>query len=219
MPTPAAVGEVYQVRIEGREDGQDVFNVLHFVSEAAQSDVETTLLLVVLGCFIQNILPVLSANYSFVRILGKRVSPTVGPDLIVLDPANTTSNQTSDPSPNFCAGLISIRTIRAGRSGRGRIFIGAIPEGDTNGNMLVQTGQYWQALVAFCACIVTNFHAHDVPQPGNWNFGVMSRKLGGAKPPFASAGFAGISNNPNPGALVPVQLIATMRSRKVGKGS
>jgi hypothetical protein len=168
MATSAGANEVYQCRLEGMLEGQQVINVLHFQTPAGTADVETTLLLVVLSCFITNILPILASPYTFTRMISKRVAPTVGPDIVTLDANNTAAGGPGTQLPSYAAAVVSIHTVRAGRSGRGRIFFGAIPEVNTNGSALDSGGAYWQGLIAFCACIVQNFHATDVPQPDQW---------------------------------------------------
>lgn len=219
MPTAAAANEVWQLRLEGRYEGQQVINVLHFSNPVADADVETHLLAVVLSCFITNMLPVLVGSYTFERMVSKRVSPTVGLDIVTVDTNQTQAGGNVQGLPSYAAAVISIHTTRPGRSGRGRIFMSAIPEQETTNSQLQPQSAYWQGLLAFCACIVTNFHAKDPFGVGDWLFGVMSRKIGGAKPPFSGAGFAGIGPSSTPGALVPVAQLGTQRSRKVGHGS
>lgn len=219
MPTAAAAQEIYQVRFEGRNEGQQVINVLHFSTPSGDSDVETHLLAVVIQCFITNILPVLLATYTLERVISKRVSPTVGPDIITVPSGSLAGGDSRPGLPNYAAGVVSIRTVRGGRSGRGRIFFGAIPEDATIASAFDPAEQYWQALIAFCACIVSAFHSTDVVGTNQWVFGVVSRKLGNAKPPFTAAQFAAIGTSTTPGALTPVAQLATQRSRKVGHGS
>jgi len=45
MPTPASVGDKFQVRVVGRIEGQETNNILHFMAATAIDDVETRLVL------------------------------------------------------------------------------------------------------------------------------------------------------------------------------
>lgn len=214
MPSiTATANDIWQVRIEGRQEGQDVFNVLHFSSLNGDTDVLTNLLTAILQCFITTLLPKMSSQYKFQRIIGKRVSPDVGPDVVLLDDTNILAAGNAAALPTFSSAVMSIRTVRGGRSGRGRMFIGGIPENATTNSAFDQASDFWLALIAFAACVATKFLTLDVPAANSWAFGVMSRKLGGAKPPFAAAGFAAYTS------MTPAQLVATTRSRKVGRGS
>ena len=51
MPIAASVGDVYEVIIEGRQDGQITDNVFHFECVGADTDVLTHLVLVFAQCF------------------------------------------------------------------------------------------------------------------------------------------------------------------------
>lgn len=210
---PVAQGEVWQLRFEGRQEGQQVINVMHFRAETASDDVQTRLFAAVLTCFITVLLPKLSSQYTFERLIGKRVTPDVGPDVILLDETSVLAAGNAAALPTYASACISIRTTRGGRSGRGRMFIGGIPEAATTNSSFDPTSEYWLALVAFVACIGTKFLVPDVPGLNQWSFGVMSRKLGGVKPPFAANGYAPYTS------MEPKGLLATTRSRKVGHGS
>lgn len=210
---PAAQGEVWQLRIEGRQEGQQVINVMHFRAETASDDVQTRLFTAILTCFITTLLPKLSSQYKFERLIGKRVSPDVGPDVIMLDETSVLAQGNAAALPSYASAVLSIRTTRAGRSGRGRMFIGGIPELATTNSAFDPASEFWLALIAFVACVGTKFLVPDVAQPNQWSFGVMSRKLGGVKPPFAANGYAPYTS------IEPKSLVATTRSRKVGHGS
>jgi len=114
--------------------------------------------------------------------------------------------------PSFVSALISLKTTRPGRSGKGRIYIAGVPEEAATNSVLDNNAPLWAALAAFCACMISTFEPKDNAQPGDYEWGVMSRKIGGAKPPFAAAGFAAVIE------ATPKRELATTRSRKVGRG-
>lgn len=210
--TPAAQGEVWQLRFEGRQEGQQVINVLHFRAETASDDVQTRLFTAILTCFVTTLLPKLSTQYKFERLIGKRVTPDVGPDMVIAADETMNAEGNAAALPSYASAVLSIRTTRAGRSGRGRMFIGGIPEISTINSSFDPGSEFWIALVAFVTCIGTKFLVPDVAQPNQWSFGVMSRKLGGAKPPFAANGYAPYTS------IEPKAIVATTRSRKIGHG-
>lgn len=213
MPVPVANGEVVQVLIQGVIEEQQCENVLYFRALANDTDFLLHLLAEVAACML-TLIPILAPNYRLERIKGKVVSPAVGPEEEWLpDPQDDiTGEATGDSAPSFVAGLISLHTTRGGRSGRGRMFLAGIPESETVGSYINREGALWPALAAFCACMLDKFKPRDVPAAGQYDWGVMSRKIGGEKPPFLPAGYARIVR------AVPKELLATMRSRKIGRG-
>ena len=217
MPESAALHDLYQLRFDGRIEEQECKNILHFmcVSSSGDDDVAVHLVAVVLACFVTNVLPVLAPTYSLDGITWKKVGPVLGPENFTAGPASSDGGSTADSLPSFNSALISIRTTRGGRSGRGRMFIGGIPEDQTQASRIDVEGPFWAALQAFVQCVVTQFVGLSDPMPNanKWLFGIYSRKEGGGTFPYQVAGFAPATN------LVPKVLIATTRSRKIGHGS
>lgn len=215
MAAPATTGDIVQVRIVGRQEEQEVLNVMHFRTETGDTDFIIHLLQVIVACLVDSFLPHAGSLYHLEKVEGMRVAPTVGPWFEVSpDPAGLIQGaETGDTLPTLNSCVISIRTERAGRSGRGRIFLGGIPESSTTGSFINPESPYWGAVGAFAACLFSHFHYTSFPPSNSWQLGVMSRKIGGAKPPFLTTGFSPVT------ALTPHRLIATTRSRKVGHGS
>jgi hypothetical protein len=214
--TTAAAGEIWQEKIHGRMDEQECLNVLHFQTVMGANNVENQLLAALLNCVVTALLPGMSVNYKFESITAMRVSPTVGPELSrVPDPSGLVQGSaTGDSLPSFNSCVLSIRANAGGRAGRGRIFLAGIPEGSSSGSFLSPESPYFQAAVAFALCMLNAFkHFEDIPSNNEFWFGVMSRKIGGAKPPFLAAGFSKVMS------IEAKRLIATTRSRKVGHGS
>lgn len=214
MAVPAAQGELWQLFIQGRIENQQCENVLWFRADTAVEDMIVHLLNVVLSCFVSNVLPVLSTTYTFERIRARRVFPSLGPDIDVVPEEGTilSGQAAGDAEPSFVSALISLRSSRGGRSGRGRMFIAGVPEGSTTASYLnVEAGLY-VALLAFCVCMITGFTVGDPPAANSVSWGVFSRKLGGLKFPYSAAGYAPIIS------ATPIRELATTRSRKIGHG-
>lgn len=213
MPIPVAAGEVVQVLVQGVIEQQECENVLYFRAQAADPDMLANLLLDIAACLLA-LIPSLSSTYRLERIKGKIVSPAVGlEDEWTPESGDVVNGAASgDARSSHDAALISLRTTRPGRSGRGRMFVAGVPEGSTSGSEINPESPLWLALIAFAACMIDKFKTKDVPAAGDYEWGVMSRKIGGVKPPFLNAGFAPIHK------ASPVVLLATMRSRKIGHG-
>jgi hypothetical protein len=214
MAIAAAVGDVYLVKIEGRIEGQQTVNVYYFECVGATADVELHLIQVLLTCFINNLLPVLSPSWTLERIIWQQVAPTLGVEQISVPQGLAQGGAAGDALPSFNAAVISKRTLVGGRSHRGRMYIAGVPENAAIGSTLNPNGEFWAAILAFCLCLVNNF-VHPDPAGGSdiFQIEVFSRKLGGSVLPINKAGLTAIRE------LVPVAQLGTMRSRKVGKGS
>lgn len=213
-PVAAAAGEVWRVLLQGRIEEQLCENVIFFRAVTPDPDVLAGLLADIIECFLTGLVPKLSDTYTFEQAVAHRITPTEGPEVIYTPAAGIAVQGVAvgDAEPSFVSALISLRTTRAGRSGRGRMFVAGIAEGDTVASNINSEGALWAALLAFCLCMLGKFVSPDVPPPGQWEWGVFSRKIGGAKAPFLATGFAPIT------AARPIQLLATTRSRKIGRG-
>lgn len=210
----AAAGEVWRVLLQGRIEEQLCENVLFFRAATPDPDVLAGLLADLIECFLTGLVPALGSTYTFEQAVAQRITPTMGAE-VIFTPDNTFSVQgaaAGDAEPSFVSALISLRSNRAGRSGRGRMFIAGIPEGETTASLINSEGALWAALLAFIVCMLGKFISPDVPPAGQWEWGVFSRKIGGTKDPFSALGFAPMI------AATPKQLLATTRSRKIGHG-
>jgi len=217
MAVVAATGDLWQVVLKGTQEGQEVLNVLNFRSNAADLDVDGHLIAVIIACYIDNMIPALSSQFTFEEVRWKKTSPVLGIEFVRPVAAGGTGAGNAAALPSYCSALVSIRSVVGGRSHRGRMFLPAIPEDQTTNSYLNTEGggiaAYWNALIAYLACIATNFIR--VPAEGGTNFplGIYSRKLGGTTFPYNPVGFTAADS------LVPVRLISTTRSRKQGRGA
>lgn len=216
MAVTAAAGELWQVVLEGRQESQQVMNVMHFRARGAVADVELTLLRQVLVCILTALRPVMGANYQVVRAVGKRVSPDVGPDIEVIPEVGEAVQgaEEGDTLPSYVSLCISIHSTRGGRSGRGRIFIPGIPELHSQGSFVPIGNPFWVGIIAYIACIADAFiHPEELSEANKWDLGVLSRKAGAIKPPYLATQFARATR------LTVKNTLGTTRSRKVGRGS
>lgn len=222
QPTTAAISDVWEVKMLGKQEDQDCINVWHFIADRADTDVYINLLQALAACVITSLLPGLSPLYRFVGCTGRRISPTLGPVIELFPDSNqtTTGATTGDVLPSFNACCISLHTTRGGKSGRGRKYMPPMPEGSTTASLINVEGAYWLAILAFVACVVQKFvHSDELGSGPQWSVGVWSRgtpartTAGGVVIPLQAPAFARATN------LVPHREIATMRTRKVGRGS
>jgi hypothetical protein len=216
MATPGNDGEIHEVVVEGRQEGQQVLNVMFFRLDSDVDNLELRMLRALMECFMETIVPVMASTYTLVRVYGKRVYPDLGPILEVTPDAGDTITGASEGTglPTFASGCINIHSVRGGRSGRGRLFMPGVPEIATTNSYFLQTGPYWLQLLAFAACVAGKFlHTNDPVVANQISLGVFSRKLGGSKPPVNPNGFAAATK------LTPVAAVARTGSRKVGRGS
>lgn len=214
MPTPVATGEVVQVLVQGVIEQQQCENVWYFRAQAADPDMLANLLLEIAACMLAA-LPSLSSTYRLERIKGKVVSPAVGLEEEWTPEASdtVTGAASGDGRSSHESAVISLQTTRPGRSGKGRIYFAGVPEGSTTGSFINAESPYLTALTAFVTCMLGKWAIKDLYAAGDYTWGVMSRKIGGLKPPFLSAGFAPIVR-----AKVNREL-GTTRSRKIRRGA
>jgi hypothetical protein len=216
MPTPGVAGEIHEVVLRQRQEGQEVLNVLYFRCDTAVDDMETRLLLALLVCLTTILRPGQGSNWQVVGARGKRVSPTVGPiyEVAPPDPDEIQGEAVGDTMPTFTSVVVNIHTVRGGRSGRGRMFIAGIPEGATQGSAIPTTNPYWTIIINYLACIAGSFiNGEDELGDNRISLGVLSRKLGTLKPPFAANQWARATK------LIPNNLLKTTNSRKIGHGN
>jgi hypothetical protein len=212
-PVTAAVGDSYQVTIEGSQEGQRVANVLNFMAVTSIDDVELRLIAALAECFVTHMLPVLSSKYALEQIRWKQTRPVLGVEHITIPTGAGNGAGAATALPTLNAACISIRTNEGGRSKRGRMFLGGIPEDATIDSKFDTDGDFWAGLLAFAACFVTKFVAGDPPAANSFQGEVYSRKIGGASFPYGVAGFTPIVS------LTPDVVVATQRSRKLGRGA
>lgn len=212
-PVSAAVNDLFQVRVKGFQEGQETNNVMHFKCVAASSDVDLFLIQALIQCYLMHLMPAWSNQWTMDTVVWKRVFPALSPEFVSSATTGFTGALLTDSLPTFNAALVSIRTAEGGRSKRGRMFLAGIPESATLKSSFDLAGPTWAAILAFVACLVDKFIDNGELGTDRFLLGVYSRKIGGSAFPYGAAGFTPAVS------LTPVSLVATMRSRKVGRGS
>jgi len=214
MPETASTNDLVQVRVRGEIEGQETLNVLHFKAASDVDDIDLRLIVVLANCFVTHLIPVLSSKWTLKELIWKKVSPALGNEFVHVVASGNVGEGSANNLPSFNSALFSIRTAQGGKSHRGRMYIPGLPEDMTAGSSIDTNLALWAALVAFAACIASEFIDLGDPIPANsFAFGVYSRKLGGASFPYQLAGFTPATQ------VIPQSLIASTRSRKVGRGS
>lgn len=216
MPTvseTAAVNDCYQVRLIGTQEGVQTNNVIHFLTRSGDTDVETHLIAVMVSCFMTNLLPQLSQDWALIEARWKKVSPTLGVEHVYTPTGTLTGGSSTHAFPTYVSALTSIRTLLGGRTHRGRMFLAGIPKDAANESQIDSGGAFWTALVAWLSCIATNFIHGTTVGTNEWSMAVYSRKTGGSTLPYGNSGFTAVSQ------VVGNLLLATTRSRKVGRGA
>jgi hypothetical protein len=213
MPIGGSVNDAWQVRIVGEIEGQETNNILHFSNATADADVETHLILVLAACFITHLLPVSSSAWKLVKLVWKRVFPTLSNEFTTIPTGTLVGGGSAAALPSYASVVLSLRTLQGGKSHRGRMYLPGVPESATLVSSLDTSNAYWTAVLAFANCLVTNFGVGDPPGGDQYQLQIYSRKLGGSTFPYGNAGFTPVS------AINAVQQLGTTRSRKVGRGS
>jgi hypothetical protein len=213
MPVTAVTGDGYQLRIVGRQEGQETNNIVNFVAATSVDDVELRLVVVFIQCFITNLLPVLTSKWSLEKVVWKKVTPVLGPEFIYIPSGAGPGAGAANALPSYASACISIRSALGGKSHRGRMYIPGIPETATVDSQFDLTHAFWAGLLAFCACVVGAFVVGDPPGANSFQMEIYSRKIGGETFPYGASGYTPIVS------LTPDQIVATTRSRKVGRGS
>ncbi len=215
MPTiVASQNDIYQVVLNWQLEGQQCKNVLHFLCASGGGDPDVTehLILVLLACITDSLLPGLSNSLTLTNITYKQVSPILGEEHIATPVTPAVGGNITTALPTFCSAVISIRTGQGGRSKRGRMYIPGLVAATDNQDFMDPADDLWLALIAFALCLLEHFLPGDPVGSNSWSLGVYSRKIGGAAFPYALSGFQGGTT------FTPERAIATTRSRKFGRG-
>lgn len=210
-----AIGNVYEMRVHGRIENQEYINVIHFQSIDAGRDLVEDLLIVAYLCFLEQLVPIMGDKFTLEKVTGKRVAPDVGPEWEHAGGgADVRVGQAEgDTLPSFVSIRCNIRCTRGGRSGRGAIALAGIPDAATDGSSIVDPSTFWTGLQAWLDCMRNAFLQGFGLGTKHFLIGVVSRKLGNAKPPYLTAQFS---------TAVSMQLknrVGSQNSRKIGHGS
>lgn len=222
MATVGVDDTLHEVVVHMRQQNQMVLNVWQFRLETAVDDLELRLLRALLECYLLQWLPHASATLSIVKVTGMQVGPTLGPMYEIIPGEDDTINGAAVggglPVHDSCS--IRIHTTRPGRSGRGRKQMPGIPENATTDSAILTDSAYWEAILAFLACVMAKFvHGAELSGPNTISVGVIAKTLkpldanGKRKAPWANDLFARATR------LTAEPKVGTTNSRKVGHGA
>lgn len=211
-----AITRIARVRIFGRGHAGQTVNVLHFGDTELISDGNTTILLErlvelatnIMECVVTTLLPALPSDWRLEKVSAQYIGPG-GTDDVEVTPAAVAQGAQLNPTVSFGAQLVRVRTGGGGRKGRGRIFLPYPGEDAVTDSKL--TAPQLVLLATFLACIAGKYLAPNGTEP--FRIGVLSRVLAGVNSANAVAAFREAIT------LTPVDVMATMHSRKISVGS
>lgn len=197
--------EAAKVAIRGSLFGQTVINTLWFSGNALGDDFTlgqlTALATDVGSWFIDNILPIVSDDYSLVDVTATSQNTATSPSVSVLFSASGEIAGASLPSTNCVC--VSFRTAERGRSSRGRNYVSGIPESEVIGNTVNQ---------AYITNLEDGYNFLVNNTPTGWNWIIVSFVENGINRPF---GFKQEVIN----ALIVDRYLDTQTRRGTGRGA
>lgn len=203
--------EIYRLRVYQRLHTAQVVNVLHFVQD---DPLPTRGPLELAQDFATNMRPTLIARavnemlFEYVEV--QSLIPFSGGPVTANFPTSTTGTATGTSASATLAEVITVYSERAGRRGRGRMYLAGAPSAAS-----AITAGLWQTVQttrtqAYATALATRYIG--AAHPIGWHLGVWSRTLGGADPPFPTDAFARATS-------LTVRTVArTQRRRQVGVG-
>jgi len=206
-----AYNDIFRLRIYQRMHGAQVVNVIHFVEDLAAvgggaSGLATD--------FVTNMRPTLIARacpqllFEYVEV--QSLVPFSGGPVVVNFPANTVGTQGSSSVSATLAEVLTIYSSRAGRRGRGRIYLAGADTGGAN----VASGIWLTAQTTRTQAMATALATRYIGIPGTvaYCLGVWSKVIAGPNPPWPTGAFVRAT------ALTVRTIARTQRRRQVGVG-
>lgn len=198
------VPNVALTRLEGVVDRQLTINTLHWeISGGGINAVNlATLVSAVANWMSTQYAPLLSDDWTAVRVVGVDLTTQTGPEIV--QSVTTVGGVSGEANPNNVAMAVSLRTSNRGRSYRGRNFLPAVPGASVTLNTL-DAGYISTVLTAY-----TNLIGAGTFTPG-WQLGVVSRIQ--SKVVLANGIITPVIS-----AIAVTDTTKSMRSREVGHG-
>lgn len=205
-----------KVTIEGRIHGSVTNNVLWFVrpSELGTPDwpaILTALGTAVVACVVDNLLAGLSSQWTFEGVRVTLMSDAAKQEQFVAAPANS-AGALAEALPATDAVVVSLKTPYKGKSYRGRFYVAGAPEANHAQSLI--SGTTLTQVTAFLTCLLTKF---KYPSGTDTNRLVVFSRTMGYTAPSTYVGNANTTSPVTDGVVRNV--LGTMRSRRVGRGS
>jgi hypothetical protein len=206
-----AFNDIYRLRIYQRLHNAQVVNVLHFVEDVALSGSGAQDLA---EDFRDSMTATLRARASnqlyFEYVEVQSLVPYADVPAVATWPANTNGTQLGSCISGSLAEVVSVYTSRAGRRGKGRMYLAGVDTQQTT-----HTNGLWSAVQsdrtrAFATALAERYM--QVPYDSSWALGVWSRATAGPTPPWPSEAFVRASS------LVVRSTMRNQRRRQVGVG-
>lgn len=221
MPlVPSQLGQVWEVVVHARVNGNAHINVWHFECIQAMSDIETRLILALLQCY-SALIPKLGLGFVLEKCTYQQIKTNVSALFEYEIPGTIAASGTAvgDSQVSFTAACLSIPTTKPGKGSKARKYISGFAESATIGDSFNLDDPFWTAIVAFAQCVATKFIFNlDVGPPADkfFHLGVASRTIGGTgdkklKPYNGNFFFRATSIRVH-------KLVKSMVSRKATKG-
>lgn len=203
--------DIYRLRVYQRLHGSQVVNVYHFVQE---DPTPATGALELASDWVTNMRATSIARASnellFEYVEVQSLVPFSGGPVTVNFPASTIGTVVAPCHSATLCEVITMYSSRAGRRGRGRMYLAGAPTQSTS----ISAGTWLSAQTTrtqtFATAVATRYMV--VGHPSGFSLGVWSRVLAGPDPPFSSDGFVRAS------ALTVRTIVRTQRRRQVGVG-
>jgi hypothetical protein len=207
-----AYNDIYRLRVYGRLHGAQIVNVMHFVQNNASPGLGAQELA---NDYRDNMLAAsrsrASSQFLFETVEVQSIVPFTGAAAVAAWPGGTVGQRGGAVTSATLAEVITIYTSRAGRRGRGRVYLAGAESVGTG----MSSGGVWNSAqtaltVAFATALATRYI--DPLNQVNWSLGVWSRRIAGPDPPWPTDAFARATG------LTVRTIMRTQRRRQVGVG-
>lgn len=207
-----AFNDIYRLRIYQRLHGAQVVNVLHFVEDANLTGTGAQALA---DDFRTNMSTALRGRCStqmlFETIEVQSIVPFSGSAAVSNFPANTLGTVSGNVTSATLAEVVTIYTSRAGRRGRGRIYLaGAMTAATGESSSGVWNSTQTTRTTTLATALATRYM--QVPYLTSWALGVWSKVIAGPDPPWPTSAFVRATG------LTVRTIMRTQRRRQVGVG-
>lgn len=213
MASFAAREMVFHITLNYRLHGQICQNGFYFTNKGAMSDDFLEERVLALGVdFLDKMLPIYAAfqnnQVEYLPLVVTTLNPLNGP-MAELLPAISGGFQGDESLPSYCAAIVSCRTGFAGKTNRGRFYVGGIGENEHAAGRL--SASAFTALHDFGNELSNRFG----PSGSHPYFShiIFSKKFGYANGVWSPAGVRMITH------YVPRQTLGTCRHRLLGIGT
>lgn len=207
-----AYNDIFRLRVYQREHGSQVVNVLHFLEDLAAVGGGAQGLA---NDFVTNMRATLIARSSpdliFETVEVQSIVPFSGAAAVAAFPAATIGTRTGGTASATLAEVITIYSSRAGRRGRGRIYLAGVhSSGSGSPTGGIHSTTQTTTTTAFANAVSTRYIF--APGLGAYCLGVWSRASGPTFPPWNTSQFVRATG------LTVRTIMRTQRRRQVGVG-